>query len=342
MRLYTYALDTRSLAGSFFFIATLVLCGRTPATQVPDPGAIRLDTATIQMTVKEAAAVIAREYMDAAVGKRVADHLARRLTEGYYRPETAKRFAERLNRDLMTGSNDKHLGVAIIPQPTAVGPRPTYSREEQVRRSNAGVQRVEILSGNVGYLNLTAFWRLEEARDAITQTMKLLSRADALIVDMRDNRGGSPETVALLSSYLFAQPALPLFDIVPRTGDGLTYETLSTAGGEERRPVFVLTSQRTFSAGEGFAFLLQERGRALVVGEQTPGAANPGRPYPVNALFEVTVPNGQVRSAVSGRNWEGVGVTPDVRVRAADALHVAHVRALQRLKAETVISAPPS
>jgi C-terminal processing protease CtpA/Prc len=98
-----------------------------------------------------------------------------------------------------------------------------------------------------------------------------------------------------------------------------------------RRPIYVLTSAKTFSAGEGLAFLLQERRRAEVVGEVTAGAANPGRPYGVNDRFTVTVPNGRVRSAVHGGNWEGTGVTPDVKTGAAAALAVAHARARARL-----------
>jgi hypothetical protein len=99
----------------------------------------------------------------------------------------------------------------------------------------------------------------------------------------------------------------------------------------ETRPVYVLTAERTFSAGEGFAFLLQERRRAEVIGEATAGAANPGRPYPVGVRLEVTVPNGHVRTAVTGRNWEGAGVIPDVRVAGSDALRVGHIRALREL-----------
>jgi C-terminal processing protease CtpA/Prc len=97
----------------------------------------------------------------------------------------------------------------------------------------------------------------------------------------------------------------------------------------------VLTAGRTFSAGEGLAFILQERNRAEVVGETTAGAANPGRPYRLNSHFEVTVPNGRVRSAVRGGNWEGVGVQPDVAVSASDALRVAHARALRQLIQQT-------
>lgn len=97
----------------------------------------------------------------------------------------------------------------------------------------------------------------------------------------------------------------------------------------------MLTSARTFSAGEGFAYVLQDRGRAAVVGERTAGAANPGRGYVVNVRFSVTVPNGRVRAAVGGGNWEGSGVTPDVSVTAADALRVAQVAALRQLLKQT-------
>ena len=124
-----------------------------------------------------------------------------------------------------------------------------------------------------------------------------------------------------------------LFDIVPRDGDTKAYytESVPESHRDAHRPVFVLTAAATFSAGEGLAFILQDHGRAEVVGEVTAGAANPGRPYPVNDYFEVVVPNGQVRSAVTGRNWEGVGVIPDIRTTEVEALEVAHRRALQRL-----------
>jgi C-terminal processing protease CtpA/Prc len=219
-------------------------------------------------------------------------------------------------------------------------PAPASPAADDVRRRtgqaiNFGVRPAEILAGNVGYLSLSTFYRPEEAREAIATAMDTLGDADALIVDMRDNSGGSPGAVALLASYLFDTPALPLFDIVDRTGKQDTYATESTPlrGRNGTRPVYVLTSTRTFSAGEGFAFILQERRRAEVVGERTAGAANPGRSYPVNARFEVIVPNGQVRTAVTGRNWEGAGVVPDVTAPAASALQTAHVRAIRELMA---------
>ena len=102
----------------------------------------------------------------------------------------------------------------------------------------------------------------------------------------------------------------------------------------------MLTSARTFSGGEGLAFLLQELKRAVVIGEVTAGAANPGRPYPAGELFEITVPNGRVVSTIRRANWEGHGVTPDISVPAADAFRVAHLRAIDDLLSNSVPGAP--
>jgi nucleoside 2-deoxyribosyltransferase len=308
-----------------------LLAGQTAGGAVDD-----LTGDAVRATVLEVAATVSREYMDPVVAERLADSLRRRLNEGEYRGVTAPDgLAARLTRDLFAESQDKHLAVMVALEAAATTPATpaANTREQGVRRTNGGVQRVEILTGNVGYLNLTSFWRAEEAGEIIASAMRLLRRADALIIDLRQNSGGSPDTTALTAGYLFDRAGLPLFHIVPRSGNPVAYATPAPAPPErdERRPVYVLTSAKTFSAGEGFAFLLQERKRAEVIGERTAGAANPGRPYRVNAWFEVTVPNGQVRSALSGGNWEGRGVTPDLEVAAADALEAAHARALKRL-----------
>lgn len=279
----------------------------------------------VHATVAGAAALIRDEYFDPAIAARADAMLRERLAAGRYeRARSPRSLAEAMTRDLYATTHDKHLAVAVVPE-TEPKPRSVVGTAE-----NFGVQRAEILDGNVGYLNLTAFYHPEEARQAIAAAMTMLRHAGALIIDMRDNGGGSPETVALLLSYLFDEPELPLFAIVPRGGsEGRRYATEGCAVPERdgSRPVYVLTAARTFSGGEGLAFILQERGRAEIVGERTAGAANPGRPYRINDSFEITIPNGRVVSAVNGRNWEGTGVIPDLAVRASDALRVAQERA---------------
>ena len=248
--------------------------------------ATELTAEVLRNTVSDIATLITRDIAGSRnrrACRRIASATAGRRRVREYQT-TADGLAAQLTRDLGAESHDKHLAVAAVRQPASTAPRPPEaSRADGVRRTNAGVQRVEILAGNVGYLNLSYFWRLEEAREVLADAMRLLRRADALIIDMRQNGGGSPATLALVVGYLLDQDGVPLFDITFRSGDREAYATPSPAPAERdgRRPVFVLTSRRTFSAGEGFAFLLQERGRVVVVGERTAGAANPApQPHP--------------------------------------------------------------
>jgi hypothetical protein len=314
-----------------------VLCGNLCAQR---PGR-QVDRELVRSTVENVANIVQREYFDPDVAARVSTSLKEGLAGGRYDDApTLKTLADRLTRDLYAVTRDKHLAVTVVQNETAVatpGEPPGQSRKERGRRENFGVQRVEILAGNVGYLNLTAFYRPDEARDTLSAAMRTLRWADALILDLRANGGGAPETAALLSSYFFDTAELPLFTIVDRAGEARLFATEKTPPPErnESRPLYVLTSAQTFSAGEGVAFVLQERQRAEIVGETTAGAANPGRPYSVNSDFDVTVPNGKVVTAVTGRNWEGSGVKPDVPAPAADGLRIAHKRALSKVLSRT-------
>lgn len=293
-----------------------------------------IDAQLIRSTVESLSQVIQREYFDEAVAAKADAALKAALASGRYSAAPSREgLAGALTRDLYAATRDKHLSVAVTPPPAATPPAGGPARNQRDRPTDAGFRRVEILPGDIGYLDLTMFLRLTEHRDALAAAMKKLQPAHALILDMRDNGGGSPDTVVLLMSYLFDQPSLPLLEIIPRSGETQAYATAPAGADIERngsRPVFVLTSSHTFSGGEGLAYLLQERKRALVIGENTAGAANPGRPYPVNDIFEVTVPNGRIRSAIKHGNWEGDGVTPDVIVPAATALDVALERARMR------------
>jgi hypothetical protein len=299
-----------------------------------------LDRQTVTDAVAAIAKVVSDEYFDPAIGERAAAHLRQYAAQTMEPLATPDRLAAALTRELYAATHDKHLAVAVVGSgassaPSTSGPTAAELRAARAARENFGFRQVSILEGNVGYVDVRTFYRVDEARATVDAAMRFLSHADALIIDLRSNQGGSPETVALLAGYLFDEPGRALFDIVPRSGAAVHYATPASAveGRHGSRPTYALTSSRTFSAGEGFAFILQEEQRAVVVGEQTAGAANPGRSYPAGAGFEVTVPNGQVRTAKSGRNWEGSGVTPDVVVSADRAQATALELATRRLAA---------
>lgn len=300
-----------------------------------------VDRNFIRQSLESIAHHIDQEYFDEMIAGQVASRLRMQMTEGRYdKIASIQELSEFVTRDLYAWTQDKHLAVSVIAANTtnSSSSRPSESREVMARRSNFGIQRVEILGGNVGYFQLTSFYRPEEAGEAIASAMKLLQHADALIFDLRDNGGGSPDTVVLVASYLLGKPNLSLFTIHPRSGpSNRVYQTAEVDAWdrEGNRPIFVLTSQRTFSGGEGMAFLLQEHQKAVVIGEQTAGAANPGRPYPINDRLEVTVPNGQIRSSVSGGNWEGKGVVPNIAMASEDAFQVAYRHALRHLIQKT-------
>ena len=293
-----------------------------------------LPAATIASVVRGGAEIFAREYFDVPLSSRVRDELLARLAEGRYSGTTSSQdLAEQLTRDLRELTQDKHVAVLL----RRSGDRTTASPPRRDVPTTAGFRRVEVLEGNVGLLDLAFFMRPPEHRDALAAAMKTLQPAEALILDMRANGGGSPDTVAMLIGYLLDTPRLPLFEIRHRGGrtDLYTTEAILPLERNAMRPVYVLTSTRTFSAGEGLPFLLQELGRATVVGEPTAGAANPGRSYPIDDVFEIAVSNGQVVSARGGTNWEGTGVTPDVRVTSERALTIAHLRAIDAILAAT-------
>jgi tetratricopeptide (TPR) repeat protein len=177
----------------------------------------------------------------------------------------------------------------------------------------------------VGYLKFDYFGPLPLVRETAAAAMHMLAGADAIIFDMRENGGGSPETVQFICTYLFGERT-HLNSLYWREGDRTEeFWTLDDVPGERMPdvPVFVLTSSETFSGAEEFAYNLRTRERATLVGETTGGGANPGGGYPLAAGLGLFVPEGRAINPVTGTNWEGTGVEPHVEASAESALDVA-------------------
>lgn len=190
---------------------------------------------------------------------------------------------------------------------------------------NWGITEVKVTEGNVGYIRIDKFPKahyegLKKAIDAAFHTVK---NTKALIIDLRANTGGDPKAVALVANYLFDKP-FDLCTYYDRYSDEVQATVLSPVevdphdpkkngfGGE--KPVFCLTSEETFSAGEELAYDLQAMERATIIGEKkTKGGANPARPLVIEGTgFTVQIPNVEAINPYTGTNWEGVGVRPDI------------------------------
>ncbi len=197
------------------------------------------------------------------------------------------------------------------------------------------MQTVERLDGNIGYVELRAFFPAEApgAGDAAAAAMRLLAHTGALIIDLRRNHGGDPSMVALLSSYLFSE-SVHLNSLYWRANDFTQqFWTFPYVPGPRfvDKPVYVLTSGETFSGAEEFTYNLKNLKRATIVGETTGGGAHPGDDFPITPHFGVWVPTGRAVNPITGTNWEGTGVAPDIRVPADEALDVAYAAALRHV-----------
>jgi len=202
-----------------------------------------------------------------------------------------------------------------------------------------GVDEATQSDGGIAYIKLGGFLRPYASAGRFAAVMDAVADSKALIIDLRNNGGGSRDGVALLASYFFDQPT-HLSDVVARrTGERLQMWTRKDVQGSHygsRRPVFILTSHATFSAGEDFAYAMQTRKRATIIGEVTRGGAHPIAPFRLSPHFIAAIPVAESISPITHTNWEGVGVQPDIVAPARDARKLATAAILkQQLATET-------
>ena len=310
----------------------------------PDQADMRIDAKTRAATVESLATALEARYVFPDVGRKTAQALrAKNKKGGYDGLASAKEFADSLTSDLHAIGNDRHFRVHYyersLPEASYTPDGPSADEREraaaQSRFRNYGFDRIQRLAGNVGYLDLRVFDETPEAGAMAMAAMTLLNNSDALIVDLRRNGGGSPNMIVLLLSWLFpADDRVHVNDFYLRSGDRTEqYWTLTTLPGPRYtgKELYVLTSSRTASAAEEFSYDVKHLKRGTLVGETTAGGANPGGLIRLNDHFAAFVSTGRAVNPITKTNWEGVGVEPDVKVKAEEALKTAHVAAVTKL-----------
>lgn len=254
-------------------------------------------------------------------------------------------LAKRLTEDLEAASGDGHLYVLHDPARYAALRREAAAPEakgrenaddywrQQAVRDHHGLSEMKVLPGNIRYLRITGFeWARDETGLAYDDAMRFLRDGDAIIIDLRGNGGGSHAAVRYLVSH-FMDEDRPLISFLKGSAPPEQSRTLDhlPAGRIKGKPLYVLIDERVASAGEDFAYDVQAFKLGELIGRVTAGAAHNNRFAPVAPDFVFSVSEGRPVHAVTGTNWEGVGVRPDVDVPANEALEVAHARALERL-----------
>jgi hypothetical protein len=315
-----------------------------PPGMTPDQMNVNVDATLRGRIIDVVVAKLTQFYIYPAVAQKMVDALRAHQKHGEYDSVTdGYTLASLLTEHLKAVSHDGHLRVECAPEVLPKddpkdddAPPPEFVARMQ--HDNCGFEKVEHLESNIGYIKFNFFGDPKVCGPTATAAINLLPNVDALIFDLRDNHGGSPEMVAWVVSYLFAQRT-HINDLYNRH-DNKTVEFWTTPDVPGKKfldkPVYVLTSKGTFSGGEEFTYDLKTQKRATIVGEATGGGAHPTRPYRVDDHFWIGVPDGRPINPITKGDWEGKGVEPDVKAPADQALDVA-----QKLAREAVAKRQP-
>jgi hypothetical protein len=274
--------------------------------------------------------------------------VARKITSGLVEKERQGRFAsandvksfsKALTETLRELSDDRHFRVAYDPEFKTDTVNLEVIPSEDMAKMRAetkmmayGIERVQRLPGNVGLIELRGFGPTELVGPAFDAAMALLDGSAGLIVDLRRNGGGDPSSVAYFMSHFFPsgdeKHLNDLYDKVSNT----TRQYWTNSGVSQRydKPVYILTSPRTFSAGEECAYDFQTQKRGVIVGETSGGGANPVNTYALGSGLTVNLPTGRAINPITHTNWEHIGVKPDIATTAADAENRAYLEILRK------------
>lgn len=312
------------------FLLIFIVC----STAVWSQKTINITKAEKKALVDSLKKRLERYYVYPDKGKEMSQYLSKRwAAKAYDAISDYVAFVDTLARDVATAHKDPHLGIYFDPahvyhlQNEKTRPRPTPgspgAEDLYPRKQNYGFQKAEILPGNIGYLSIPAFSKAnQESKATLAAAFEFLAYTDAMIIDLRSNSGGQPSMVQELLSYFFDKPILTSSTYDRELDTTFHNYALETVKGKKvpNKKLYILTSENTFSAGEAFAYFMKNQQRAVIVGEVTAGAAHGEKPFIVNDKVVIYLPYERGIDAVTKTDWEGVGVQPDVAIKANKAL----------------------
>ncbi len=342
----------RQVCGNCLIAALLMLTPvfalvTAPAAQAPGQtmimrgGVPPIDDATKAAVIDSLSESLNSIYVFPDVAAKMEKAIRRNLKRGAYKDaDTYDAFAGMLNEDMYEIAADRHLHIDYLRDDNLLALSDTLTEDEEqelfnrLASNNFGFYKLERLAGNVGYLDLRAFNDAGFAGATAIAAMNFLAYSDAIIIDLRRNGGGSPSMIQLISSYFFDEP-VHLNSFYIRADDSMKqFWSHSFVPGPrmDDTDLYILTSHFTFSAAEEFTYNMKNLKRATIVGETTGGGAHPVSfvAWPELSM-SLSVPFGRAVNPVTGTNWEGTGIEPDIQVPEAEALEVAHLHALRKL-----------
>ena len=346
-----------SLMNQFGLIALLpalvgvlyvILCTTSALGQVMvRPGPPKVIDALMQAEIIDSVSASLNDtYVFPDVAKAMEKHIRKQYRDQAYKNLTdLLAFTQQLTQDLQSISKDRHLTLMYltadapgVQSPDSLSDEDRLRQEEMAAATNYGFKKVEHLAGNVGYLKFDEFMPADIAGATAIAAMKFLGHSEALIIDLRDNSGGRTDMIQLVLSYFFKESVHLNSIYVRKTNSTEQYWTASYVEGPRltEPDIYVLTSGFTASAAEEFAYDLKSLKRATIIGETTSGRAHTvEQMLYTNLNLTAFIPNGRAINPITGTDWEGTGVKPDIETPRDKAFNVAYLEALKKLSDKT-------
>lgn len=267
------------------------------------------------------------KYVFPEIGKKMGEFVLEKMKMGNYDSfELSEKLASQIEKDLFSIAKDKHLHLLFLNPETEKKSEGSLTVRNKLINDNFGFKKSEILSGNIGYIKIDRMAIEREAAGIADEYIKRIAETRAIIIDLRDNQGGAAGMVIFLASYLFDQPK-HLYSMYNRlrnrSKDVWTFTDLPGKKPGKDKPVYILTSSKTFSAAEGFAYSLKYHDRVIIVGERTRGGAHPIIWIKLPYNFKLCIPYARIIHPVTHTDWEGTGVIPHYEVSSDKALETA-------------------
>jgi hypothetical protein len=158
-----------------------------------------LDANARQAVIERVLEDLRSDYVFPDTAEQMVASIRDRLAAGEYDAVTqAADFAARLTEDMRRVSHDRHLGLLYRPPLPVPAQLPPFIN--LARRVNYGFERTERLAGNIGYIDLRGFEPAWDGGRACAGALAFVADTEALIIDLRNNTGGSPAGVANIAT----------------------------------------------------------------------------------------------------------------------------------------------
>ena len=272
----------------------------------------------VQKHIEDVLKVVDENYVYPDTAKIMRQFVSKEVSVGNYREiRSQQALIEKLQSDLREASKDMHISLHLakgrIDRTTHILPATKSDQEFHAGLVSGKTDRTKI-----GYLRFNKFSGDEKTKERIVSAMKELEGADSLIIDLRENIGGDPNLVVFLSSY-FLETDIHLWSILDHSGNTVFEATSVDHDQKYQGNLCLLTSKKTASAAEAFAYTLKHLGRACIIGEATGGGAHLVQMERVNDDIDIRISVARAYNPITKSNWEGVGVIPTIEVEVSQA-----------------------